>query len=235
MGGMSLIEPLDEKKLLQYTRQVYANSPYRDRLLDDAGVPRGNPVPTRIGQSSPIKHVIYIVKENRTYDQVFGDLAGGNGDPSLVLFTEDSSVNHRRLAREFGLFDNFYVNGDVSADGHNWSAGAISPDMTNKLWPNLYSGRRAAFQSLLGPPADQSHRGCFPTPRRLPLDAGVRGWDHRPQLRLDHEAAHGSQDRRGPGDRRREQTIARRHQSLLPRLRCRLPRCRPDAVLPSRP
>ena len=163
VGGMSLIEPFDDKRLTQYTRQAYDNSPYRDNLLDDAGVPRGNPIPNRPGQSSPIKHVIYIVKENRTYDQVFGDLKEGNGDPSLVLFSEDSSVNHRKLAREFVLFDNFYVNGDVSADGHNWSSGAISPDMTNKLWPNLYSGRQARFSLYWGrPPINHTENAARP-------------------------------------------------------------------------
>jgi hypothetical protein len=145
MGSLSIIEPFDHQALDTYTHRTLENSPYRDQLLDDAGVPEGNPIPTAPGKPSPIRHVIYIVKENRTYDQVFGDMPGGNGDPSLVLFSEESSVNHRKLAREFGLFDNFYVNGDVSADGHNWSAGAIAPDMTNRLWPNLYSGRPGRF------------------------------------------------------------------------------------------
>jgi hypothetical protein len=152
VGGMSLIARPDTEKLNEYTQTVYRNSPYRDQLLDNAAVPPGNPVPSRLGQISPIKHVIYIVKENRTYDQVFGDMKEGNGDPSLLLFDEKSSINHRRLAREFGLFDNFYVNGDVSADGHNWSAGAIAPDVTNKIYPNMYSGRGARVSLYWGRP-----------------------------------------------------------------------------------
>jgi DNA-binding beta-propeller fold protein YncE len=191
VGGMSLIDPFDADKLHQYTLQVYDNSPYRDSLLDDAGVPKGNPIPTRPGQLSPIKHVIYIVKENRTYDQVFGDLGAGNGDPSLVLFTEDSSINHRRLAREFVLFDNFYVNGDVSADGHNWSAGAISPDMTNKLWPNLYSGRRASFSLYWGRPpinhtedASRPHGGFLWT-RAFEAGVSVRNYGWLTKLRTE--------------------------------------------------
>jgi hypothetical protein len=163
LGAMSLIDPFDGAQLLRHTQQVYANSPYRDSLLQDAGIPAGNPVPTRIGDPSPIRHVIYIVKENRTYDQVFGGLKRGNGGPSLVLFGADSSINHRKLAEEFVLFDNFYVNGDVSADGHNWSAGAIAPDMTNKLWPNLYSGRRAKFSLYWGrPPLNHTEDAARP-------------------------------------------------------------------------
>lgn len=162
-GSLSIVDPFDEARLSAYTRQTVENSPYRDSLLQDAGVPAGNPIPTRPGSASPIQHVIYIVKENRTYDQVFGDMPGGNGDPSLVLFPESASINHRKLAREFGLFDNFYVNGDVSADGHNWSAGAIAPDMTNKLWPNLYSGRGARFSLYWGrPPVNHTEEAARP-------------------------------------------------------------------------
>ena len=89
-----------------------------------------------------IEHVIYIVKENRSYDQVLGDMKEGNGDPSLVLFGENATPNHHKLAREFVLLDNFYVNSDVSADGHNWSTAAISPDYVEKMWPNKYANRR---------------------------------------------------------------------------------------------
>jgi DNA-binding beta-propeller fold protein YncE len=152
VGGMSLIPAPNQQNLEEYTRTVYRNSPYRDQLLDNAAIPPGGPIPSKIGQSSPIKHVIYIVKENRTYDQVFGDMERGNGDASLVLFDEKSSINHRRLAREYGLLDNFYVNGDVSADGHNWSAGAISPDVTNKIHPNMYAGRGVRMSLYWGRP-----------------------------------------------------------------------------------
>lgn len=163
IGGMSLIGPYDDERLAEYTRTVYENSPYRDFLLDDAGGPPGNPVPSKSGQASPIRHVIYIVKENRTYDQVFGDLEIGNGDKSLALFTEECSINHRKLAREFVLFDNFYVNSDVSADGHNWSAGAIAPDFTTKLWPNVYSRRGGKMSLYYGrPPVNSSEDAARP-------------------------------------------------------------------------
>ena len=86
--------------------------------------------------------MIYIVKENRTYDQVLGDMKEGNGDASLVLFGERVTPNLHKLAREFVLLDNFYVNSDVSADGHNWSTAAIAPDYVEKMWPNSYAKRR---------------------------------------------------------------------------------------------
>ncbi len=129
-GTASWIEPFTVEQLNQWTARTLANSPYRDAKLDET-----SPLPK-------IEHVIYIVKENRSYDQVLGDLKQGNGDPSLVLFGENSSPNHHKLAREFVLLDNFYVNSDVSADGHNWSTAAISPDYVEKMWPNKYANRR---------------------------------------------------------------------------------------------
>lgn len=144
-GTLSWIDPFNEEQLDTYTRTVAANSPYRDQLLDDARVPQGNPIPTAPGAASPIEHVLYIVKENRTYDQVFGTLGKGNGDASLALFDEKSAPNHFKLAREFVLLDNFYVNADVSADGHNWTLAAIAPDYVQRLWPNSYAARRRHY------------------------------------------------------------------------------------------
>jgi DNA-binding beta-propeller fold protein YncE len=130
-GTASWIDPFTADQLDQWTRESLSNTPYSDARLDDP-----NPLP-------PIEHVIYIVKENRTYDQVLGDMKEGNGDPSLVLFGENVTPNLHKLAREFVLLDNFYVNADVSADGHNWSTAAIAPDYVEKLWPNQYAKRRA--------------------------------------------------------------------------------------------
>jgi DNA-binding beta-propeller fold protein YncE len=90
---------------------------------------------------SPIRHVIYVIKENRTYDQVLGDVKEGDGAPDLVLFGEAVTPNQHALARQFVLFDNFYVDGDVSADGHLWSTAASSTDYVNKVWPGVYSTR----------------------------------------------------------------------------------------------
>lgn len=89
----------------------------------------------------PIKYVFYVIKENRTYDQVLGDMPEGNGNTGLVLFGEKVTPNHHALAREYILFDNFYVNGDVSADGHLWSTAGTSTEYVNKVWPMEYSKR----------------------------------------------------------------------------------------------
>jgi YVTN family beta-propeller protein len=153
LGSASVVAPFDEDQLDRYTKQVFANSPYRDELLDDANVPAGNPIPTRPGEKSPIQHVIYILKENRTYDQVLGGIGKGNSDPSLVIFDEKVAPNHYKLAREFVLLDNFYVNADVSADGHNWATAAIAPDYVQKMWPNSYAGRRKLYDYEGGEPA----------------------------------------------------------------------------------
>ena len=144
-GTVSVVAPFDEEKLADWTRTVYDNSPYTDERMIDANVPQGNPIPSQPGGPTPIEHVIYIVKENRTYDQVLGDMSTGNGDASLTLFGEGITPNLHKIAREFVLLDNFYVNADVSADGHNWSASAIAPPYVQRMWPNSYGGRRAHY------------------------------------------------------------------------------------------
>lgn len=90
----------------------------------------------------PFKHVIYIIKENRTYDQVFGDQPGGDGDPSLLFFPRDVAPNHRALAERFGLFDRFFVNAEVSSQGHIWSTAAYVTDYGEKTVPTAYAGKR---------------------------------------------------------------------------------------------
>ncbi|MCU1238705.1 MAG: beta-propeller repeat protein [Candidatus Solibacter sp.] len=132
-GTASWIEPFTAEQLTAWTAKTLANSAYTDAKLD---------VPNTLPK---IEHVIYIVKENRTYDQVLGDMKEGNGDPSLVLFDEKVTPNLHKLAREFVLLDNFYVNSDVSADGHNWSTAAIAPDYVQKMWPNKYANRRKTY------------------------------------------------------------------------------------------
>ena len=102
----------------------------------------GNPIPAKVGEPSPIKYVVYVIKENRTYDQVFGDMKEGNGEPSICLFPEDVTPNHHALAREFVLLDNFYVESEVSADGHEWSMGAYATDFVERIWPLGYRGDR---------------------------------------------------------------------------------------------
>jgi phospholipase C len=128
------------------TRRTYRNSPYTDSLLSAAKPPlEPSPIPARNGQSSPIKHVIYVIKENRTYDQVLGDMKEGNGDASLCLFGEDVTPNQHAIARQFVLLDNFYDNAEVSADGHNWSMGAYATDYVVKTWPTNFSSRGRTY------------------------------------------------------------------------------------------
>jgi YVTN family beta-propeller protein len=97
---------------------------------------RAQPKPSQL---DAITHVIYVIKENRTYDQIFGDLAKGNGDPSINIFKDDSAPNHRALARRFTLLDNNYVDAEVSADGHPWSVQGIATDYVDKTWPFDYA------------------------------------------------------------------------------------------------
>jgi phospholipase C len=99
----------------------------------------------KAGQTSPIKHVFYIIKENRTYDQVLADLPQGNGDTSLLLFGRNITPNQHALAEKFVLLDNFYVNAEVSADGHNWSMGGYATDYLEKTWPTSYGGRGGTY------------------------------------------------------------------------------------------
>ena len=159
VGTVSIVDKFDFAKLDEFTATVRANTPYRDEMLDKLAIPDGNPVPSAPGQTSPIQHVVYVVKENRTYDQMLGDLGKGNGDPSLCLFPEKVSPNHHQLAREFVLFDNFYVSADVSADGHNWTTAAIAPDYVQKMWPNSYAGRRKHYDYEGGEPAARPPAG----------------------------------------------------------------------------
>jgi YVTN family beta-propeller protein len=133
-GTASWIAPFTDDQLSAWTTKAMSLSAYRDSKLDIAST-----FPPQI------QHVLYIEKENRTYDQVLGDMKEGNGDPSLVLFGEDVTPNLHKIAREFVLLDNFYVNADVSADGQNWSTAAIAPDWVQKLWPSEYANRHKLY------------------------------------------------------------------------------------------
>ena len=144
-GTLSVIPAPGPAQLKAYTAQVYANTPFTPALLQEAAGQDGNPVPRRRGEVSPIKYVFYVIKENRTYDQVLGDVKEGNGDSTLCLFPERVTPNHHALAHEFVLLDNFYVNAEVSADGHNWSMAAYANDYVEKTWPISYGGRGGTY------------------------------------------------------------------------------------------
>ena len=146
-GTMSIIDEPTIDKLATYSKTVYDNTPYtKERELNSKGE-AGNPIPMKVGDPSPIKYVFYVIKENRTYDQVLGDIPEGNGDTSLVLFGERITPNQHKLAKEFVLLDNFYVDGEVSADGHNWSTAANANDYLEKTWPTSYGGRGGQYDS----------------------------------------------------------------------------------------
>jgi DNA-binding beta-propeller fold protein YncE len=159
IGSASVIPPPSTEDLDRYSRTVYDLSPYRDRNVVERWQTADNPFIANRERPSLIQHVIYIVKENRTYDQILGALGKGNGDPKLTLFGEKNAPNHYKLAREFVLFDNFYVNADVSADGHNWATAAIAPDYTQRMWPNSYGGRRRHYDYEGGEPANTPPAG----------------------------------------------------------------------------
>ncbi len=146
-GTMSIIPVPSPAQQGVYSAAVYQNTPYTKIGEMNSGGEAGNPVPARVGDSSPIKYVFYIIKENRTYDQVLGDVPGGNGDSSLVFFGKYYTPNQHKLVDEFVLLDNFYVNAEVSADGHNWSMGAYANDYLEKTWPTSYGGRGGSYDA----------------------------------------------------------------------------------------
>jgi YVTN family beta-propeller protein len=144
-GTLGILNIPDDKQMALYSQVVYNNTPYnKNKEMISEGA-EGNPIPQKVGDKSPIKHIFYIIKENRTYDQVLGDMPEGNGDRNLVLFGENITPNQHALAREFVLLDNFYVNGEVSADGHNWSMGAYATDYLEKNWPTNYGERGGSY------------------------------------------------------------------------------------------
>jgi YVTN family beta-propeller protein len=132
-GTLEFVKQPSPEELRAYCAQVYGNSPYRrDTVANQQEIAR---------LLSPIKHVFYVIKENRTYDQILGDMPEGNGDSSLTFFGEKVTPNLHALARQFVLLDNFYVDAEVSADGHNWSMAAYATDYVEKTWPTMYGNR----------------------------------------------------------------------------------------------
>ncbi len=146
-GTLSVIDPPSPETMAKYTETAYRSSPLKADQAPPVEPPeKDNPIPARLGDPSPIKHCIYVVKENRTYDQVFGDLPEGNGAPHLCLFPERVTPNQHALAREFVLLDNFYVESEVSADGHEWTMAAYATDFVEKTWPLVYRGGKKKLQ-----------------------------------------------------------------------------------------
>jgi len=131
LGTLSLVPVPSKEQLIAYTRTVLNNC--RREMIEASQLPaRPNqpprPVPERVGEPSVFKHVVYIIKENRTYDQVFGDMPQGNGDSNLCVFGQQITPNQHKMAREFVLLDNTYCSGILSADGHQWATTAYATD-----------------------------------------------------------------------------------------------------------
>jgi YVTN family beta-propeller protein len=146
-GSLSIIDlparKQFERQLTSYTAEAYRCSPLKADSSVTSPPATDNPVPRRLGEASPIQYCIYIIKENRTYDQVLGDMPQGNGDSSLCLFPERVTPNLHKIAREFVLLDNFYVDAEVSADGHEWSMAGYCTDFVEKMWPMNYGHDRS--------------------------------------------------------------------------------------------
>jgi len=147
-GTLSILPAPDDAALQTLTKMAYGVAAYSDaHRLAPANAPAASPIPARVGLPSPIKHVFYVIRENRSYDQVFGDLERGNNDPTLCLFCGDVTPNAHALAREFGVLDNFYVDAEVSYDGHAFSTAAYATDLVEKFWPTNYAARGAPYLS----------------------------------------------------------------------------------------
>jgi DNA-binding beta-propeller fold protein YncE len=135
-----------EKNLDKLTREVEESNLMNGRseaiVFHDGS--RCGPDP-RSRSACKIQHIIYVIKENRTYDQIFGDLGVGDGDPSLTMYGEAITPNEHKLARQFGVLDNFYDSGEVSGDGHVWSTAAITSDYTEMIWPIAYRGKERTY------------------------------------------------------------------------------------------
>ncbi|MCW2650504.1 MAG: phosphoesterase [Mycobacterium sp.] len=148
-GTLSVIDGFTQSQLDTWTRQVYDNDGF-DAHGEVRGSGQSPVVPPHPGQPSPIKHIIYVVKENRTYDQEFGSLGKGNGDPSLNLFGDESVPNARELQRRYVTLDNFYADAEVSAQGWMWTVAANSNLYTESGWPANYSDRNHPYPAESG-------------------------------------------------------------------------------------
>ena len=156
-GAVSVVDVPNARELAAYTKQVLGNVPVPRQEVNAAEA-----AAVQRDVFSKIKHVIYIIRENRTYDQVFGDLGIGNGDPTLTLFGKNVTPNGHALARHFVTLDNLYCNGEVSEDGHQWCDAAYATDFTEKAWVNSYSkrGEPKATPELVASPAGYLWDNC---------------------------------------------------------------------------
>ena len=140
LEGYVTFLPLNQMKSLpDWTQLVRKNTLFHTANVLKTVSKSNSVVPDSVGKGSPIEHVLYVVMENRTYDQVFGDMKEGNGEPYLCMYGEKVTPNRHKLAREYTLLDNLYCNGEVSFDGHSWCDAAIATDEMQKQWTSGYS------------------------------------------------------------------------------------------------
>jgi len=193
-GAVSVLPTPDRAGIETFTRTVYRLTPYSDTVLErPAEAPDGSPIPREVGKPSVIKYVFYVIRENRTYDQVLGDAATGNGDPALCLFGEEVTPNVHALVRQFVLLDNFYTDAEVSYAGHAFSTAAYANDMIEKIWPAQYASRggpdykdgggptRTAYGSIAAPPRGYLWDFC----KRAGVSVHSYGEFVRPQKQQD--------------------------------------------------
>ena len=181
-GSVEIVDLTQLKANLRgWTKRVYDNTPYHDDQLAAAKAPAvPTVVPRDVGVGSPIKHILYIIKENRTYDQVFGDLARATATRALAIFGRRSRPTITRWPDSSSLLDNLYCDGEVSVDGHSWSNSAYATDFNEKLWPVTYGGHSKAAPSAAYVPA-----------RRHLWDLALKQGPHLPQLwRVRHARQH---------------------------------------------
>jgi len=168
-GSLSTFPFPTPRELGQLSARAYSCSPLgaASEVRGTSTRPQDSPIPAKVGDPSPIRYCVYIIKENRTYDQVLGDIERGNGDTRLCLFPKKVTPNHHAIVDQFVLLDNFYVESEVSADGHEWTMGAYATDFVERTWPVTYGGKGGAKQknghtAALGYPAEGHFRIAAP-------------------------------------------------------------------------
>ena len=152
-GTLSLMAMPDEKTLAEYSQQVHRNTPLGRKSVRDIRPP------FPLGKDCPIRYVFYVIKENRTYDSILGDMKEGNGDPDYCLLPEPVTPNHHALAQQFVLLDHLFHDAEVSADGHHWVTSAYATDYVEKFWPSMYGGRGRQGTDLHDDPVAFSRGG----------------------------------------------------------------------------
>lgn len=148
-ASVSVIAQPTPEQMAAYTRQVRDNCPYKPDNLSQAPIKSNSVIPSKVGGACPIKYILYIIKENRTYDQVMGDFKDASGKPAgngladLAIYGEPVTPNQHKIARDYVLLDNLYCNGEVSQDGHSWCDAALATDFNERSWMIGYSNRGA--------------------------------------------------------------------------------------------